>query len=60
MLGEADVLNSRFYSITVRCLSSVGAAYSIKKEDFLGRLMGNQKILESVKEDACQKDLTTV
>jgi len=56
MLGEEDIINMRYYSSTVKCTSSTGSLYVIKREDFLGKLSQNEQIWEKVRADARLKD----
>ena len=42
MLGQEDVIDERSYTTTVKCLSTEGALFSIKTQEFI-RKLGNDE-----------------
>ena len=55
MLGQEDVINERNYTTTVKCLSTEGALFSIRTEEFVHKLGSDERVWNIIKGINVQK-----
>jgi hypothetical protein len=56
MIGFNDVIDNRFHSTSVKCLSSHGVIFAIKAEEFLHKMQRDPAMWRNVKKLAKEKD----
>ena len=59
MFGEEDVINERYYTTTVRCISAGGSVYRITSEEFFSKFRGHRSTWRTIVDHALEKDQNT-